>query len=466
VLAIDINPSILKWVRGRDRALNHDLFFDPRVTLRLGEGRHVVRSADHSFDVIVIHAIDTYAAASSGAYALTENFLYTKEAFQDYYRALSDEGVLTISRWMFYPPREDLRLFNTALAGLADLGVEDPKRHLLMVGPVADYKKLGDKRVWGYLAMSKRPLSEADVAAVKAHVDRLHWSLLYAPGMRTDTPFDELAHTDDPAKFQRAYPYLVSRCRTPARTCSSTSIRSAAPRSRRVRDWATVNIYQWSALTLVVALIACTVVSFLAIIAPLMWVNRARSNPDRGRVRLLGAREAIYFAGLGVGYMALEVPVIQVLSMYLGHPTYGFAVVLVALLIATGIGSLLGDRLDPQPWLVCAIVAVLLSVVAASIFPFLHATLDLSDPARFSIALLLVVICGIPMGMPLALAVRRLGSRDARSVAWAWGVNGAASVIGACLVMVAMVFAGSQVALVGAVACYAIAAVTARTAYG
>src|SRR6185503_2421695 len=165
------------------------------------------------------------------------------------------------------------------------------------------------------------------------------------------------------AKFQSSYPYLVS----PVSDASPYLFQYVNPFSATAyqasRDWATVNIYQWSAITLVVALVACTVVSFLAIIAPLMWANRARSNPDRGRVRLLGAREAIYFAGLGVGYMALEVPVIQVLSMYLGHPTYGFAVVLVALLIATGIGSLLIDRLDPEPWQVCAIVAALLSIV-------------------------------------------------------------------------------------------------------
>ncbi len=465
VLAIDINPSILKWVRGRDRALTGDMYFDPRVTLKLGEGRHVVRSADHSFGVIVIHAIDTYAAASSGAYALTENFLYTKEAFQDYYRALSDDGVLTISRWMFYPPREDLRLFNTALAGLKDLGVADPTRHLLMVGPIPDYKKLGDRRVWGYLAMSKRPLSDADVAAVQEHVNKLHWSILYAPGMPTGTPFDQLAHAKDFREFQRGYPYLVS----PVTDASPYLFQYVNPFSSTAyqasRDWATVNIYQWSAITLVVALAACTLVSLLAIIAPLLWANRASSNPGHARARLLGVREAVYFAGLGIGYMALEVPVIQVLSMYLGHPTYGFAVVLVALLIATGIGSLLMDRFDPPPWQVCVIIAVLLTLVTLTIFPFLHATLDLPDWARFSIALLLVVGCGIPMGMPLALAVRRLGARDARSVAWAWGVNGAASVIGACLVMVAMVFAGSQVALVGAVACYAVAALSARAAY-
>jgi len=163
--------------------------------------------------------------------------------------------------------------------------------------------------------------------------------------------------------------------------------------------------------------------------------------------------------------MALEVPIIQILSMYLGHPTYGFAVVLVALLLASGLGSLLVDRLDPPPWAPCALVAVLLALVTAGVFPFLHATLDLPDPARFAIGIGIVVACGVPMGMPLALGVRRLGRRSERSVAWAWGVNGAASVIGSCAVMIAMVFAGSHAALSLGALSYATAAMTARTGW-
>jgi hypothetical protein len=148
--------------------------------------------------------------------------------------------------------------------------------------------------------------------------------------------------------------------------------------------------------------------------------------------------------------------------MYLGHPTYGFAVVLVALLVATGVGSLLVERFDLRPSFVCTVIALMLTVVTIGIFPLLHSTLDLPDWQRFAIALLLVVACGVPMGMPLALGVRRLGKRDPRSVAWAWGVNGAASVVGACAVMIAMVFAGSHAALAASVVCYAGAALAAR----
>jgi len=463
VLAIDINPTILRWVRGVDRKLNNDLYFDPRVELHTGEGRHAVRSAGRSFDAIVIHAIDTYAAAAAGAYALTENFLYTKEAFLDYYRSLSDQGVLSISRWLFYPPREDLRLFATALAALEEAGVADPLAHLVMAAPLRDYTKLGDRRVWGYLTMSKRPLTPADVAGLQAHTKKLGWSLLYAPGLDTGTPFEQLARAKDIGEFQRAYPYLVS----PVTDASPYLFQFYNPLHRTAyqqsKDWATVNIYQWSAITLLVALAASILASFLAILAPLM-ATRATDGTDAAVAgRPLRLREVVYFSGLGLGYMALEVPIIQILSMYLGHPTYGFAVVLVALLLASGLGSFLVDRFDPPPWVPCAVVAALLAVVTAGVFPFLHGTLDLPDAARFAIAIGLVTACGVPMGMPLALGVRRLGRRSERSVAWAWGVNGAASVIGSCAVMIAMVFAGSHVALTLGAISYATASLTARS---
>lgn len=463
VLAIDINPTILDWVRGVDRKLNNDLYFDPRVELHIGEGRHAVRSAGRRFDAIVIHAIDTYAAAAAGAYALTENFLYTKEAFLDYYRSLSDQGVLSISRWLFYPPREDLRLFATALAALEDAGVANPLDHLVMAAPLGDYTKLGDRRVWGYLSMSRRPLTAEDVTTLQAHVKKLGWSLLYAPGLDTGTPFEQLARAKDRGEFQRSYPYLVS----PVTDASPYLFQFYNPLHRTAyqqsKDWATVNIYQWSAVTLLVALGASILASFLAILAPLIASRGAEDNGVASGGRPLRLREVVYFSGLGLGFMALEVPIIQILSMYLGHPTYGFAVVLVALLLASGLGSFLVDRLDPPPWAPCALVAVLLAVVTAGVFPFLHATLDLPDPARFAIGIGIVVACGVPMGMPLALGVRRLGRRSERSVAWAWGVNGAASVIGSCVVMIAMVFAGSHAALSLGALSYVTAALTART---
>jgi len=462
VLAVDINPTILRWVQNEDRALTNDLFYDKHVDIRLGEGRHVVRSSKTSFDVLVMHAIDTYAAAASGAYALTENFLYTREAFQDYFRALSDRGVLSISRWLFNLPRENLRLFSTALAALEELGVARPRDHLVMIAPVKHYERLGNNAVWGYLLMSKSPFSPQATTALRNHVKNMGWSILYAPDRRSPTPFDRLAHAASMTDFQAGYPYLVA----PVTDSSPYLFQYYNPLHRtsytQEGDWATANIYQGSSITLLVTLAACALLSFLAIIAPLLWFRR-KSARGSSRHTTFALRHGLYFACLGLGFMAFEVPIIQVLSLYLGHPTYGFSVVLVALLISSGFGSLLVERLHFRKWIACTVVALCLSLAAGGVFPLVHSTLDLPDPVRFALAILLVGACGVPMGMPLALGVKELGRQQQRSVAWAWGINGAASVVGSGLVMIAMVFTSSSVALVGSIACYVLAAIAGST---
>lgn len=453
VLAIDINPTILDWVTGEDAALSQGIFLDPRVETRVAEGRHAVRSAGRRFDVVMIHAIDTYAAAALGAYSLSENFLYTAEAFQDYWRALSDDGLLTVSRWLFQPARENLRLFATALTALEGLGVEEPLAHLVAIAPVPSYAELGDARVWGRLLLSKRRLGRDELALLREHLAGLGWSLLYAPGEETGTAFERLARSEDRRAFESRYPYLVS----PVSDSSPYLFQFTNPLRRIAHgngeDWVRTHLYQSSSVTLLATLALSGLLGGLLILLPLAWTRRRAARPA-----CFGWREGLYFAGLGLGYMALEVPIIQILSLYLGHPTYGFAVVLVALLVSSGVGSLWVERLDLPGTRACLLVAGVLALAAAGALPWVHATLAWPAAARFSAALLLVSMLGVPMGFPLALGVREVGRRDERSVAWAWGTNGAASVVGSCAVMVAMVFAGSRTALLGSVLCYGVAA--------
>lgn len=464
IVCIDINPTILRWVRHEDRELNGGLFDAPNVELKLGDGRAVVRSSEQAFDVLVMQAIDTYAATAMGAYALSENFLYTKEAIQDYLRSLSEDGILTISRWLFNPPRENLRLFATTLAALEDLGLSEPRRHVVMLAPLPDYEDLGKRRVWGYLLVSKRPFSAEVLARLGEEVRRRQWSILYAPGYRANTAFDAFARFRNREAFQRSYPYLISTV-TDARPYL---FQFYDPLHRSTynapRDWATVHIYQWSAITLLATLIACLILSLLAIVGPLLWVKRRAAPRTAAQPPAIALSHGVFFAGLGVGFMALEIPIIQILSLYLGHPTYGFSVVLVALLIATGLGSLLVERLRIRAARACVGIAAGLALLTASIFPLVHGTLDLPSPARFAVALGLVALLGLPMGMPMPLGIRELGRSDRRSVAWAWAINGAASVVGSCLIMIAMVFSGSHTALGVAAFCYVVAA-TARAAW-
>ena len=400
-----------------------------------------------------MHAIDTYAAAAAGAYALTENFLYTKEAIRDYLEAMEPGGVMSIERWLFNPPRENLRLFATALQALEEHGAAEPERHLMVLAPLPDWEVLrqGKGRVWGHLMFSPTPFGDEQIARVREHVQKLNWSVLYAPGGNKNTPFVEYVKAGDKRAFQRVYPYLIS----PVSDASPYMFQYYNPLDksayRTEGDWAVSGMYQSSAVLLLAALGISVVASFVVIIVPLALFSKSSSQ------RRLGLREVVFLACLGVGFMALEVPLTQILSLYLGHPVFGFSVVLVALLVSSGVGSFLSGRLGTARWKMCALTSGLL-VLALFILSFVHRTIHLPSPARFALALLLVTAYGIPMGFPLALAVRELGRSDGANAAWAWGINGAASVIGSCLVMVVMVFLGTNHALMLGAACYAIAA--------
>jgi hypothetical protein len=469
ITAIDINPTITRWVVQDDREGNLGLFVAPHIEVVNAEGRHAIRSRRQSFDVIVMHAIDTYTATAAGAYALTENFLYTKEAMFDYLGALDPGGVMSIQRWLFNPPRENLRLFTTALQAFEELGYREPLRHVMMVAPIGDYELLrrGKARIWGYLLLSPTAFSDVQVHKVREYVKRIGWSMLYSPGGDEDTPFQAYARAEDRGAFRASYPYVIK----PVTDASPYLFQYYDPLSpsayRAEGDWATSGIYQSSAVTLLAALGVSIAMSLLLIVLPLGWTSYRVRRAAGGGARL-GAREAVFFACLGIGFMALEVPLVQILALYLGHPVYGFSVVLVALLLSSGAGSLLSQGSAVPRSAVCAAVAALLAIVAAGILPLVHRTIGLPDAARFGLALVLVLLCGLPMGFPLALAVREIGAKNEQNVAWAWGLNGAASVVGSCLVMVVMVFLETRIALVLAALCYAIAALVShrRTAPG
>jgi hypothetical protein len=472
ILAIEINPTLLRWVAHDDAEPNGGLFLSPEIQILEADGRSAVRAERERFDVIVMHAIDTYAATAAGAYSLSENFLYTAEAFEDYWRALRPAGAMSISRWLFYPPRENLRLFATATLMLEREGVADPLAHIAVIAPLARYEELGDKRVWGDLIVSKAPFDRERLARLEADVARRGWSFAYAPGRDGDNPFYGYARAADRAAFQRDYPYLIS----PVTDAKPYLFQFYDPfRSNsweRASDWSTAGVYQSSATTLLTALGLCTALAALLILAPL---RAHRAAPGARPDAPFQPAHALYFAGLGVGFMAFEVPLVQILTLQLGHPTYGFAVVLVALLVSSGIGSLLSQRLRASPVALCAGLAAALVAVALGALPLVHATLDAPTATRFSVALTLTTALGIPLGMPLATGVRHLGASEGdatahaertpnteRRIAWAWAVNGAASVVGSCLVMLAMVFLGSTTALLGAALCYALAAAAAR----
>jgi hypothetical protein len=449
VFAVDINPAIVHWDKVDDRDFNENIFNRPEVTVAVDEGRHALRSRDENFDLIVMHAIDTYTASSMGAYSLTENYLYTVEAFKDFYEKLSPEGLMAVRRWLFYPPRENLRLFSTVMEALAQAGVAHPEEHLLVLAPLKDWRN-PDLKVMGFLLFSKSPLTEERLKRVDSFVAEHDWDYLYRPGRPLPTAFSELVQSADREAFFDAYPYHVRPCYD-SNPFFFQMVRPFSFMSRDNESDAQI-LYRQSSNVLFTTLGMLAALTVLLLGVPMFRYRRHHGLP-RPPLSM-----TVYFACLGLGFMAVEMASIQTMTLFLGHPTYALTVILLGMLAFAGLGSSLVRAVPAgQGSVVCLVVSGLGVAAGVVLLPFVHALIHAPFAARVAITLAYLALVAIPMGMPMALGIRQIGAGDQPQVAWAWACNGAASVLGTNLCMILMVYYGIPAVFWTAGACYALA---------
>src|SRR4030095_12083523 len=312
------------------------IYANPRVTIHVDDGRNFVRRSQSKYDVIQASLVDTWAATAAGAYTLTENSLYTKEAFGEYLDHLTDEGVLNITRRVF----DGLRLGSLAQEACAERGL-DASEHLAIIRY---------DRVATFL-LKKQPFTPEDVASLREASDDLGFSVLYAPSappaasaedpiamQRTGTSaadYRRLILAGDRQQFLSSYPLDES---------ATTDDRPFFFHTTRLRDQLQVAFGRsllfgngLSALMTLIAISAALVVLF--VIGPLVIGGE---RPGRGWGGWL-----MYFGALGAGFMLLEVALLQRFVLRLGHPVYSLTVTLFSMLLGTGLGSLFSRRVGP-----------------------------------------------------------------------------------------------------------------------
>jgi hypothetical protein len=455
---VEINPIIARDVMlNRFREYSGGIYANPRVSIHVDDGRSFVRRSSSKYDVIQASLVDTWAATAAGAYTLTENSLYTREAFGEYVDHLTDGGILTITRWVF----DGLRLVSLAQDACAERGL-DPSTRLAIVR---------FDRVATFM-LKKSPFTTADVARLQQLAHDLDFTILYAPGLpaadagdeavemqRSGTSADDyrrLILAPDRQQFAASYPLDIS---------ATTDDRPFFFHTTRLRDQLQTAFGRsmlfgngLSALLTLFGISALLVLLF--VVGPLL---ASGLRPGAGWAPWL-----IYFAALGAGFMLLEVAVLQRFVLLLGHPVYSLTVTLFSLLLGTGLGSLVSRRIETHR-VKSATVRALIAIVVATVVAVLAlpALIDLAIPAslaiRIATAFAVLVPLGVLLGMALPGGMRLLSATRQDIVAWGWGINGAFSVVGATLaVFIAMNWGFSVTLLTGSVV-YAMAAVTLST---
>jgi hypothetical protein len=470
VTGIEINPIIATTIM-RDRYADYayHLYERPDVHIHVTDGRSFIRNAKQEFDVVQMTLVDTWASTAAGAFALSENSLYTVEAFREYFQHLKPDGMVAITRWEFQQPREALRVVSVAMEALHELGVTDTTRNFIVVSE-------GDLDEDGIpvLVLAKRTaFTPEEEARVRSHLIAYPaLDLLYSfsdrdlitgpPAFEHYTPssdsFTELIQLNDPKAFAKRYPYDVSPVTDNAPFFFFTLKIGQFLHSKSLQqgiDWKVNLGVAVLGMVLIISLIA--VLAFLII--PLAVRGRRQESP----VRLL------YFVAVGLGYILVEIAFIQRFVLFLGHPTYALTVVVFLLLLSSGAGSLASRRWlveTRRTWLPLLLIVAALLLYVFILPSLLNVLVGLPFTAKLLVSAALLVPLGFAMGMPFPAGLRALTSIPApefpaeqkaqareNAVEWAWAMNAASSVLGSVLAIIIAIQFGLNVTL----ACGAIA---------
>ncbi len=454
VTAVEVNPAVVEAVRGPFADFAGNLYTRPDVRVVTADARGYIDRSPDTYDVIQASLIDTWAAGGSGAFALSENSLYTREAFESYFNHLRPDGVLSISRW-YLPgrPAETLRLVTTGLAGWEAAGATNPRDHVAVIA--MPERATAQTEGLSTTLFKRDPFTAEEVARLQAIAAEFDFELLYAPGLEPVEEVGRFITDPDPDAFIRAYPLDIS----PATDNRPFFFNLILLGDLLDPALSGSGVYRTSmeAITILFAVIGITAaLSALFVIVPL-WLGGRR----RGLVRPAPATLA-YFGGLGLAFMLVEIPTMQKLTVYLGQPVYSLAVVLFSLLLFSGLGSWWSGRW-PGHGLVARLRRVFPVLVA---FLLLHAlfsslileqTLRLGLNARLAVAVLLLSILGFLMGIPFPSGIRWAGQREPTVVPWLWGINGVTSVLGSALATALSIHVGFRATLFIAALAYAAA---------
>ena len=469
VTAVISNPLVVEAVGERFADHAAGVLGSPGVRV-VGEGaRSYLSRTDERFDVIQVSLADSFRPVLAGAYGVSENYLYTVEAFESYHRSLAPGGFLSVTRWAQTPPSEGVRVVSVAVEALERVGVE-PADHMAVIRSLQTIT----------LVVKRDPLSEADIDTVRGFADALQYDLVYHPGIAPPdlnrfsvhpTPayhdtvtaildaggrkdfYDGYSHDLSPASDDRPFYFHLFRWSQTPEVLESLG--------RTFQPFGGAGF-----LIVLGSLVVAVVAAGAFILLPLLF---RRDVPDEvgSRASAVGRLwPFVYFAGLGLGFLWVELPLLQRFILYLDQPTYAFATVLFGVLVWSGVGSLASDRLS-VPMSVAVSVVAALSVLYAFGLPLLFdATLGLPLAGRLALSVVLLAPLGIAMGMPFPRAIRTLGEHAPALVPWAWAVNGSTSVISAILATVLALSFGFTWVILGGATAYLAAAAAAQVWQG
>jgi hypothetical protein len=439
---IELNRAMRDVADGPLRRYSGSPYTLSGVSVRFGDGRTTLAGENTKYDEIHIGFTDTLSANSAAAFALSEANLYTVEAFEDYFNHLNPGGILNVTRLRHLVGDESLRATILMLAALQKRGIQHPERNVVVL---LGHDIFGE--LYGTVLARLKPWTPAELARIRTLATQRGDGVAYAAGGPYKLEWAQLARAPSWQEFCSHYRLDV---------CPPTDNKPFFFQMTRLSHVGqamppgyvfSVDPFKILLVTLGILVVLCAI----AFALPLFLVRRDARPP---------VTSLVFFAAIGLGFLLMEIALIQRFVLFLGFPTYALSVVLFSLLVFTGIGSLLSTRFgDPRRTLVLALglATVLIALSAYGLQPLLRHWISVPFAGRVAITVALLAPLGLSLGMAMPIGLTRLSRLYPGSVAWAWGINGVASVLASVLAVAVAITWGFPVTTLLACACYLVA---------
>ncbi len=460
ITAVESNPLNL-------RAAEH-IYNTPVVEVVQDSGRSALHKFQDEFDLVVLPLSDSFHPVRSGAYSLAEDYRYTVEAFRDALNSLKPDGLLIATRWLQTPPSETLRLFAIAVTALDQQGASANQQ-------VIAFRSFNT----GTVVVKKGAFTQAELQSVRQFCDQLAYDLVYLPDLAPSEvnrynimptsvyyqAFTQLLNSSPRETYYLNYPYDVHPPSDDQPFFGhffkwSQSKQVLSELGKTWQPFGGAGYFVIIALLVLACFLALVIILLPAALYQLRIskVKRIQHSMEGASVRIKAPviTISLYFALIGFAFLLVEIPLIQAFIRYLGQPAYAMTIVLFSILLFSGIGSLLSDRMP-----LIAILGVLV-LILLGMSSFLGALFELAPGSSLITRILFALLFLAPIGLLMGFAFPG-GLRWARTitpqpavlpVAQIWAVNGASSVVASVLAALLSISFGFRFVLQSGALCY------------
>lgn len=420
--AVEVNPKINQMLLNGELAdFSGHIYTDPRVKVVTEDGRSYVRRYKNKFDLITSFSSNTFAALASGSFALAENYLFTTEAFEDYYLALTERGIFYMEHQMYMP-----KIAGQVIEALTDLGVKNPQEHIAIYDLPKHRRNL--------MILSKKPLTKDYIETVVVKLSKENYPLIHllypAPDSTSGNLINRIVENGWKNEAAKA---LIDI--TPCNDNRPFIAQLGLWKNLQFSKLNEMSPYEFRGFPISKLIIAIILLIISVLVLPLMFVPYFRKSEK------LKMAPWLYFFSIGAGFMIVEVVLIQRYTLFIGASSYSFVIILLTLLLSSGIGSRFSEKFkDHLPFYV---IIILLLAEVLFFRSFTNLLAALSFVPRVLISMIIISPLGFFMGMPFPKAAGKVGEL----IDWGFAVNGVASVIGSTAIILVTINYGYNAAL-------------------